>query len=112
MRQWWSKLSAWMTGRAAIDDELAEEVRSHVEMEAESLRERGMSPETARAAAQRRFGNATAVTERAHDAWTFAAFESLLNDIRYGYIRQGNSDRGVAERPRRRDRARGQSRTA
>ena len=85
MRQWWSKLSAWMRGRAAIDDDLAEEVRSHVEMEAENLREGGMSPEAARAAAQRRFGNATAVTERARDVWTFAAFESLLNDIRYGF---------------------------
>jgi predicted permease len=85
MRQWWSKLSAWMTGRAAIDHELAEEVRSHVEMEAESLRERGMSPEAARAAAQRRFGNSTTVAEHAHDAWTFAAVESLLKDVQYGF---------------------------
>ena len=85
MRQWWSKLTAWMTGRATIDDELAEEVRSHVEMEADALRERGLSADAARAGAQRRFGNSTAVTERARDAWTFAGVESLLKDIRYGF---------------------------
>ena len=85
MRQWWSKLRAWMTGRAAIDTGLAEEVRSHVEMETEGFVERGMPLEAARAAARRHFGNATAVTEHAHDAWTFAPFESLLKDVRHGF---------------------------
>ena len=85
MRQWWSKVRAWMTGRAGIDNDMAEEVRSHVEMETDALVERGMNPEAARTAAHRHFGNATAVTEHAHEAWTFVAFESLLNDVRYGF---------------------------
>jgi predicted permease len=85
MRRWWSKMRSWMRGRAAIDNDLAEEVRSHVEMETDAFMERGMTPEAARAAARRHFGNATAVTEHAHEAWTFAAFESLINDIRYGF---------------------------
>jgi putative ABC transport system permease protein len=85
MRQWWSKLRAWMTGRAVIEDGLAEEVRSHVEMETESFLERGMTPEAARTAARRHFGNATAITEHARDAWTFAALESFLKDIRHGF---------------------------
>jgi putative ABC transport system permease protein len=85
MRQWWSKVYAWMTGRAALDDDLAEEVRSHVEMETEGFVESGMTPDAAHAAARRHFGNTTAVTERAHDAWTFAALESLFQDVRYGF---------------------------
>lgn len=85
MRQWWSKVRAWMTGRAGIEDDLAEEVRSHVEMETESFMERGMTPEAARTAARRHFGNTTSVTEHAHDAWTFASLESLLQDARYGF---------------------------
>ena len=85
MRQWWSKVRAWMTGRAGIDNDMAEEVRSHVEMETDALVERGMNPEAARTAAHRHFGTATAVTEHAHEAWTFVAFESLLNDVRYGF---------------------------
>ena len=83
MRQWWSKLRAWATGRSGIADDLAEEIRSHVEMETESFAERGMTPEAARAAAHRHFGNTTAVVESAHDAWTFAALENLLRDVRY-----------------------------
>ena len=85
MREWWSKLRALLTGRAAIENDLAEEVRSHVAMETQSMMERGLSPEAARAAAQRRFGNSTAVAERAREAWTFSAFESLIKDIRYAF---------------------------
>src|ERR1039458_1900037 len=85
MRQWWSKMRAWMTGRTAIDNDLAEEVRSHVQMETDALVERGMNPQAARTAARRHFGNATTVTEHAREAWTFTAFESLLNDVRYGF---------------------------
>jgi putative ABC transport system permease protein len=85
MRQWWSRFRAWATGRHAIDHDLAEEVRSHLQMETESLLNRGMTPEQARATACRRFGNATIVAERAHDAWGFYALESLLKDIRYGF---------------------------
>ncbi|HEX3746092.1 MAG TPA: ABC transporter permease [Bryobacteraceae bacterium] len=91
MRLWWSKMRAWMTGRAAIDNDVAEEVRSHVEMEAAALQERGMTPQAARAAARRHFGNTTAVAEHAHDAWTFAAFENLLKDVRYGVRAMGRS---------------------
>ncbi len=80
-----SKLSAWITGRVAIDDDLAEEVRSHVEMETQTFIDRGMTPEAARVAARRHFGNTTAVAERAHDAWAFATVESLLSDVRYGF---------------------------
>lgn len=85
MRQWWSKVRAWVTGRNGIADDLAEEVRSHVEMETESFVERGMTAEAARAAARRRFGNTTAVAGSAHDAWGFLSLENLLRDARYGF---------------------------
>ncbi len=85
MRQWWSKFRAWMTGRTEIDGDLSEEVRSHVEMETDNFVQRGMTPQAARAAARRHFGNTTAVTERARDAWTFAGIESFLRDVRYGF---------------------------
>jgi putative ABC transport system permease protein len=44
-----------------------------------------MVTEEARIAARRRFGNATVITERSHDAWGFPPLESLLKDIRYGF---------------------------
>src|SRR5580698_3140945 len=83
MREWWSKLRALLRGRDAIDDDLAEELRSHVAMETESMLERGLTPQAARTAAQRHFGNATAVAESARNAWAFSACESLIHDVRY-----------------------------
>src|ERR1035441_7214299 len=85
MRQWWSKVRAWVTGRGGVADDLAEEVRSHVEMETDSFLDSGMTPEAARAAARRHFGNTTHVTESARDAWGFMSLENLLRDVRYGF---------------------------
>ena len=85
MRQWWSRFRAWMGGRHGIADDLAAEMQSHLEMEAESYIERGASPEKARAAARGHFGNSTMVAERARDAWGFPSVESFFNDVRYGF---------------------------
>ena len=85
MRAWWNRFRSLLNGREAIDGDLAEELRSHIEMEADSLRDRGLTDQEARAAASRRFGNATWVAERAHDAWVFSAIENLLRDVRFGW---------------------------
>jgi predicted permease len=84
MREFWSKLRA-STTRNRIDDDLTQELKSHLEMEIEGRVERGTPPEQARADARVRFGNAVQIAERAHDAWGFPALESLLQDIRYGF---------------------------
>jgi putative ABC transport system permease protein len=85
MRQWLTRFRAWMKGRRGIAEELAEEMRSNLEIETESNIERGMSPEQARAAARSHFGNSTLVAEQARDVWGFPSLESFLNDIRYGF---------------------------
>ena len=46
--------------------------------------ERGMSPEEARAAALRKFGNVTRVMEETRAVWISVWLEQLLQDIRYG----------------------------
>jgi predicted permease len=85
MREWWSKFHAFIKGRQGIDDDLAEEVQSHLDMEADHFVEAGMVTEEARLAARRRFGNTAAITERTRDAWAFPTLESLLKDMRYGF---------------------------
>jgi hypothetical protein len=42
--------------RARLDDELDEEIRGHIEMQAEEFVRQGMTPEDARLAARRAFG--------------------------------------------------------
>ena len=85
MREWWSKFRAFIQGRQRIDDDLAEEMQSHFDMEADRFAEAGMVTEEARLAARRRFGNAAAIAERTRDAWVFPTLESILKDMRYGF---------------------------
>ncbi|HEY2012226.1 MAG TPA: ABC transporter permease, partial [Bryobacteraceae bacterium] len=83
MRAWWSRIRAWST-RRTIHHDLAEEIRTHLDMETACRLERGLAPEEARIAALRRLGNTAMITERAHEAWGFPSLEGLLKDIRYG----------------------------
>ena len=85
MRQWWSRVRAWATGRGGIDGDLAEEIRGQLEMETDRFLESGMTLEAARAAARRHFGNTTTVTENARVAWAFLSLENLLRDVRYAF---------------------------
>jgi predicted permease len=65
------------------DDDLERELRSDLELEEEEQRERGPSSEAARYAARRAFGNATLIKEQTHEAWGWAPFERLSQDLRY-----------------------------
>src|SRR5215475_10415636 len=70
--------------RDQFDRELEEEMRFHLEMKAEENLAGGASPEEARYAAQRRFGNQTLLQEVSRDMWSFRSLETLFQDLRYG----------------------------
>lgn len=84
MRAWWSKLRCMLTGRRALAEDLDAEIASQLEFEIQENLARGMPPEEARAAARRHAGNLTLIQERAREAWSFPAFETTLQDVRYG----------------------------
>jgi hypothetical protein len=63
--------------------DLARELRSDLELEEEEQRENGLSPEEARYAAHRAFGNATLIKEQTREAWGWVPFERLVQDFRY-----------------------------
>jgi predicted permease len=79
---WWARLRAAF-GRRALDDELRDEIETHLQMEAESLAEGGVPRQRALEQARRRFGNRDAIRETAADAWAFNGVESLAMDVRY-----------------------------
>jgi len=70
--------------REQFDRELEEEMRFHLEMKAEENLAAGVSPEEARYAAQRQFGNQTLLREVSRDMWSFRSLETLAQDLRYG----------------------------
>jgi hypothetical protein len=77
------RLRAWLP-RGRLDDELAEEMRLHVEMRRDALVAGGMDPREAAWEAQRRFGNLTAIREETRDMWGFPTIDTLMQDLRFG----------------------------
>jgi putative ABC transport system permease protein len=65
-------------------DGLDQDVRDHIERETQDNIERGMSPEAARDAALRAFGNVTLAMEDTREVWIPLWFDQLLQDARYG----------------------------
>jgi macrolide transport system ATP-binding/permease protein len=69
--------------RGKLYDDLSEEMRLHLEERAEHLMREGMSPEEARQAARRAFGNRTVIEERSREVWQWATLESIWADVRF-----------------------------
>jgi putative ABC transport system permease protein len=77
------KIPRWLRWRSNV--ELDEEIEAHLELEIRANLDRGLSPEQARSAAKRRFGNATLVKERAREANPFSRLEIFAKDVRYAF---------------------------
>src|SRR5215831_8121328 len=72
-----------MFRRKRILADLDAQIRDHIERETEDIIARGMSPEEARNAALRKFGNVTRVKEDAREIWTVLWLERLAQDVRF-----------------------------
>src|SRR5262245_12395441 len=83
LSQLWRRLLFYIR-RDRFDRELEEEMRFHLEMKAEENLAAGISPEEARCAAQRQFGNQTLLREASRDMWGFRSIETLFQDLRFG----------------------------
>src|SRR5207302_3738488 len=64
-------------------DELRREIDEHIEHETRDNIDSGMTPEAARAAALRKFGNPTRIAEDTWSVWHPAWVDRLLQDARY-----------------------------
>ena len=86
-------LTDWLAGarvrarallrRDAVEQDFAEEIRFHLEMETEANLRRGMSPEEARRAARLSFGGLERVREDHRDARGTRLLEDALADLRF-----------------------------
>jgi predicted permease len=75
LRRWWE--------RRRLESDLAEELRTHIEMAEARLREQGVTKEEARIQARRQFGNQTLAFEESRAEWRFALLDELSQDVRY-----------------------------
>src|SRR5580704_6708670 len=76
-----------MFRRRRIAEDFAEEIQSHVELEADELQSEGLSEEEARRRARVKFGNAQVAQERFYLRSRIVWFDNLLHDIKFA-IRQ------------------------
>lgn len=70
-----------------LDQDLDDELRSHIELKAEELEAGGMERDEALHEARRRFGNVTLAAESTRELHVFTAVGSILQDVRYGLRR-------------------------
>ncbi len=75
------RLWSWRRRR---DEELDEEIRSHLAMATRDRVERGEDPEEAAAAARRELGNVGRVKEVTRETWGWLWLEQLGQDVRFG----------------------------
>src|SRR5262245_356561 len=64
--------------------EIAEEIRTHLEMATQDRIARGVAAHTARAEAVREFGNVALIEQTTRDVWSWTTIEQLLQDLRFG----------------------------
>jgi predicted permease len=77
-------------GKRMLRD-LEQAIREHIEMETQDNIGRGLSPEDARAAAMRKFGNVTRVKEETREVWSLVWLDRLGQDLRFGLRMLRNS---------------------
>jgi putative ABC transport system permease protein len=71
--------------RDAVLNDIAEEFRSHIEMEAEANREQGMTPVDARREAEKSFGNVGSIKDLAYQVKGGGLLETFWQDLRYSF---------------------------
>jgi predicted permease len=74
-----------LLARGDVERELAKELLFHLDAETEAARERGLSSEDARAAAQRRMGGIAQIGEQCRDMRRTAMLETILKDLKYAF---------------------------
>ena len=81
-RTFTGELTMWRFSRRR-EAELDEEVRTHLAMAERDRIDRGESPDVARAAARREFGNLGLIKEITREIWGWQSVERLVQDLRY-----------------------------
>jgi predicted permease len=65
-------------------EDLDRDFHDHIEMETQDNIGRGMSPQAARNAALRKFGNVARIKEETRQIWSYVWLEQLAQDLRFG----------------------------
>ncbi len=73
-----------MFWRKRSAEDFAEEIKAHLELEADDLKREGLSEDEARRKARREFGNVRAAQERFYMKGRWVGLDRLVRDLRFG----------------------------
>lgn len=71
--------------RASLDQDVREELESHIAMRAERNLKSGMPEKEALGAARQQFGNSTSIRERIYEFNSFPFLDNVARDLRYAF---------------------------
>src|SRR5215470_17303088 len=80
----WRRIVRYLLRRAHADADLEEELRAHLAIEYQRRVDSGESPESARRAALKDFGNVLGVKEATREMWGWVWLENLWQDLCHG----------------------------
>lgn len=80
-----------MNSRRRMEEELERDIADHIALETDENIARGMSPEEARYAALRKFGNITRVKEDTRSVWGWTSLEMLYADVKHAFRKIGRA---------------------
>ena len=84
LREWMNRLR-FLGNRRDFDQELREEIESHLDARAAELEDSGMPREEALQRARREFGSTDLAREDSRGAWQFQRLEEFAMDLRIGF---------------------------
>jgi hypothetical protein len=73
-----------MSRRKRMLEDLDQDIRDHIAIETQDNTDRAMTPDQARLAALRKFGNVTRIKEETWEVWSFPWLEQLFRDVCFG----------------------------
>ena len=73
-----------MFWRKRSAEDFAEEIKAHLELEADDLKSEDLSDDEAQRTARRAFGNVTLAQERFYSKGRWTWLDKLLRDLRFG----------------------------
>lgn len=79
MASWWNRFR-----RSQADQDLDDEIRFHLEQEAQLRRDRGATPEEASRGSLRDFGNVLLIKDTTRDVWGFRLLHDFAGDVHFG----------------------------
>jgi predicted permease len=91
MKGWRALICRCWPWRQQREEDLDRELQAHLELEAEEMRDAGMTPEEARFAARRAFGNTTYFKEETRAMWGWSSWERVVQDFRFAVRLFGRS---------------------